>query len=262
MVDQESVRPLAKSAAATAKDAPTPGYEIVARAITGDDPPAWLVIFLKMWGPCLAVDRGVAAVKLPTRAHMRKTLEGVRAAAALILSALDDGETRGFPDAASPGAIPDRLAIYRLMSDLVRRGSGAQDPKVCVKVGRAEASSRIGALRPDRDRSLPVAAVRKRRPRWPQSPASSVTASLRAVMARRLPKSMPPISSSHGLELQSRREEALANETHLVLDLTLLPARCRRAGDGLHQMMGAHLQEPPIILPVLADEDRQPGWAR
>jgi hypothetical protein len=105
MVDQESVRPLAKSAAATAKDAPAPGYEIVARAITGDDPPAWLVKFLKMWGPCLAVDRGVAAVKLPTRAQMRKTLEGVRAAAALILSALDDGETRGFLDAASPGTI-------------------------------------------------------------------------------------------------------------------------------------------------------------
>ena len=91
MVDQESVRPLAKSAAAKAKHTPAPGYEKVALAITGDDPPAWLVKFLKMWGPCLAVDRGVAAVKTPTRAHMRKTLEGVRAAAALILSALDDG---------------------------------------------------------------------------------------------------------------------------------------------------------------------------
>jgi hypothetical protein len=64
MVDQESVRPLAKSAAATAKDAPAPGYEIVAHAITGDDPPAWLVIFLKMWGPCLAVDRGVREQRL------------------------------------------------------------------------------------------------------------------------------------------------------------------------------------------------------
>src|SRR6202035_3788719 len=106
MVDQESVRPLAKSAAAKAKHTPAPGYEKVALAITGDD---------------LAVDRGVAAVKTPTRAHMRKTLEGVRAAAALILSALDDGETRGFLDAASPGTIPDRLAICRLMSDLVRR---------------------------------------------------------------------------------------------------------------------------------------------
>jgi len=53
MVDQESVRPLAKSAAAKAKHTPAPGYEKVARAITGDDPPAWLVKFLKMWGPCL-----------------------------------------------------------------------------------------------------------------------------------------------------------------------------------------------------------------
>jgi len=101
MVDQESARPLAKSAAAKAKHTPAPGYEKVARAITGDDPPAWLVKFLKKWGPCLAVDRGVAA-KLRTRAHMRKTLEGVRAGAAPILSALDDGETRGFLDALLP----------------------------------------------------------------------------------------------------------------------------------------------------------------
>ena len=73
MVDQDSVRPLAKSAAGKAKHAPAPGYEPgyenVARAITGDDPPAWLVKFFKKWEPCLAVDRGVAAVKLPTRAH-------------------------------------------------------------------------------------------------------------------------------------------------------------------------------------------------
>jgi hypothetical protein len=111
MVDQESLRPLAKSAAAKAKRTPAPDYEKVARTIIGDDPPAWLVRFLKQWGPCLTVDRGVAAVKLPTRAHMRKTLEGVRAAAALILSALDDGETRGFLDAASPGTIPDRSIL-------------------------------------------------------------------------------------------------------------------------------------------------------
>src|SRR3984893_14987324 len=121
MVDQESVRPLAKSAAAKAKHTPAPGYEKVALAITGDDPPAWLVKFLKMWGPCLAVDRGVAAVQTPTKPHQRQNLEGVRAGAARILSALDDGETRGFLDAASPGTIPDRLAICRLMSDLVRR---------------------------------------------------------------------------------------------------------------------------------------------
>jgi hypothetical protein len=39
MVDQESVRPLAKSAAAKAKHTPAPGYEKVARAMqTGFEP--------------------------------------------------------------------------------------------------------------------------------------------------------------------------------------------------------------------------------
>src|SRR5580692_11029031 len=118
MVDQESVRPLAKSAAAKAKHTPAPGYEKVARAITGDDPPAWLVKFLKMWGPCLAVDRGVAAVKTPTRAHMRKTLEGVRAAAALILSALDDGETKaGRSRAVPPGSFPPKTYCAAIIAE-------------------------------------------------------------------------------------------------------------------------------------------------
>ena len=55
---------------------------------------------------------------------------------------------------------------------------------------------------------------------------------------------------------QARREEALANEADLVLDLTFLPARSRRAGDGLDKMMRAHLEEAAIVLPILADEDR------
>src|SRR3984893_15597591 len=143
MVDQESARPLAKSAAAKAKHTPAPGYEKVARAITGDDPP--LVEFLKKWGPCLAVDRGVAAVKLPTRAHMRKILEGVRAGAAPILIALDDGETRGFLDAASPGTIPDRLAICRLMSDLAR----------CAEEGVSWLVTEDGETKVGRNRAVP-----------------------------------------------------------------------------------------------------------
>jgi hypothetical protein len=59
-----------------------------------------------------------------------------------------------------------------------------------------------------------------------------------------------------GLEPQSRRKEALAHEADLVLDLALLPARGRRAGDRLDKMMRAHLQEPAVVLAVLADEDR------
>jgi hypothetical protein len=45
----------------------------------------------------------------------------------------------------------------------------------------------------------------------------------------------------------SRREEPLADQTDLILDLTLLPARCRRAGDRIDEVMTAHLQEAAIV---------------
>ena len=58
------------------------------------------------------------------------------------------------------------------------------------------------------------------------------------------------------LELQPRREEAFANEADLVLDLTFLPPRSRRAGDRLDEMVRAHLEKAAIVLTILADEDR------
>ena len=58
------------------------------------------------------------------------------------------------------------------------------------------------------------------------------------------------------LEPQPRREEALTHEPDLVLDLALLLARRRRAGDRFDQVMRAHLQEAAIVLPVLAGKDR------
>ena len=42
-----------------------------------------------------------------------------------------------------------------------------------------------------------------------------------------------------------------ARRLHLVLDLTLLPARCRRAGDRINQVMPAHLLETAIVGAVL-----------
>ena len=47
----------------------------------------------------------------------------------------------------------------------------------------------------------------------------------------------PGVQLVIALDSQARREEALANETHLVLDLTFLPARRWRAGDGLDKMV-------------------------
>ena len=59
-----------------------------------------------------------------------------------------------------------------------------------------------------------------------------------------------------GSLLQPRREEALVHQPDLVLDLVLLPARSRRAGDRLDELVQAHLEEAAIVLAVLADEDR------
>jgi hypothetical protein len=57
------------------------------------------------------------------------------------------------------------------------------------------------------------------------------------------------------LEPRARREKALTHETDLVLDLALFPARGRRAGHWLDEIMPAHLKEAAIVLPVLAGED-------
>src|SRR5277367_6539804 len=66
----------------------------------------------------------------------------------------------------------------------------------------------------------------------------------------------PGIQFGVRLEPQPWREEALAHEPDLVLDLTLLPTGRRRASDRLDEMMRAHLQEAAIVLAILADEDR------
>jgi hypothetical protein len=66
----------------------------------------------------------------------------------------------------------------------------------------------------------------------------------------------PGVQLVEALDPQPRREEPLAHQADLVLDLALLPARSRRAGDRLHQIVAAHLQEAAVEPPLLADEDR------
>src|SRR5262245_36205344 len=66
----------------------------------------------------------------------------------------------------------------------------------------------------------------------------------------------PRIEILEALELEARREEVLAHDAHLVLDLTLLPSRRRRASRRLNQMMAHQLLEAAIEPAVLADVDR------
>src|SRR4051812_36945232 len=56
----------------------------------------------------------------------------------------------------------------------------------------------------------------------------------------------PAVHLLVALEAQPRREEALAYEPDLVLDLPLLPPRRWRARNRLDQVVAAHLQEAAV----------------
>lgn len=66
----------------------------------------------------------------------------------------------------------------------------------------------------------------------------------------------PGVQLGIALEPQPRREEALADQPDLVLDLTLLPPRVGRACHRFDQVMSAHPLEAPLVAPLAADEDR------
>jgi len=66
----------------------------------------------------------------------------------------------------------------------------------------------------------------------------------------------PRVQLLIGLEAQPGREEALANQPDLVLDLPLLPAGRRCAGHRLDEIVTAHLQKAAVVSPVFANEDR------
>jgi hypothetical protein len=69
--------------------------------------------------PSLTI-RGVA-VKQPGRSKMKKNLQGIQNAAVLIVNILNDGSTRDFLDAATPGKIPYHGQLDHMLRDLVRR---------------------------------------------------------------------------------------------------------------------------------------------
>src|SRR3546814_441434 len=64
----------------------------------------------------------------------------------------------------------------------------------------------------------------------------------------------PAIELIEAGEPQPGLEEATPDRLHLVLDLTLLPSRRRRAGGRLDHIMVGHDQEPPVEDPLLAGE--------
>src|SRR5580658_8155648 len=66
----------------------------------------------------------------------------------------------------------------------------------------------------------------------------------------------PVVQLVEGFEPQPWREETLPDQPNLVLDLTLLPTRRRRAGNRIDEIVAAHLQEAAIVETPFTDEDR------
>ena len=133
--DQE--RSAVTGAIGNEEGAPTLSFADVARKITGDDALDWLVEALTNWAPCLMINRGLA-VKQPPRSEMRKSLQGVRGAAACIVNALKNGATRDFLDAASGGKIPYHGQIDHMLRDLSRRSEEAIS-RLVTKDGKTKA---------------------------------------------------------------------------------------------------------------------------
>jgi hypothetical protein len=139
---EDSTKPMEKPTETRNRGSAAASFADVARLITGDEPPPWLVDTLTRWGPSVVMARGVAILQ-PTRSEMTKRLGGVKDAAALIVNALNDGATRDFLDAGAPEKIPYHGQIDRMLRDLVRRGEegvallAAADGK--TKAGRNKA---------------------------------------------------------------------------------------------------------------------------
>ncbi len=119
MVDQKAVQTTEETTKQNEKKASAQRFANVARKITGDDPPEWLVDTLMNWAPCLVIDRCVAS-RQPSRSEMKKKLQRIRDAASLIVRELHDGATRGFLDAAPPTEIPYHGHIDPMLCDLIQ----------------------------------------------------------------------------------------------------------------------------------------------
>src|ERR1700683_4202243 len=146
----------------------------------------------------------------------------------------------------------------RISVDLDRTPDSARSHRVFVVVEAYQAGLRDRCRH--RVESIEPAGIRNELRPLPLEPfPDRLTAQFARVMRLGVGDAFIEQPSVHlivGLEPQPWREEALTDQPDLVLDLTLLPARCPRAGDRIDQVMTAHLQEAAIVETTLADEDR------
>jgi hypothetical protein len=111
---------------------------------------------------------------------------------------------------------------------------------------------RVRVASPVRPRSAAFVPLCGTRPA-PSLMACRVDAAQRRIRDALLHK--PSIQLFEALDPQSRREKPLAHKPTLVLDLSLLPARCWCARNWINQIMAAHLRKAPIIGALTTDKN-------
>lgn len=143
-------------------------------------------------------------------------------------------------------------------ADLRRTSDGAGRNRVAVVVEAHEARLR------HRDgqgmEAVEAAPVGNKAPplgfeRLPHRPVSQFGMAMRLGEGDR-PVEQPGVQLLVALHPKARREEALAHQPNLVLDLALLPARRRRAGHRIDEVVPAHLEKAPVVGAIAAHEDR------
>ena len=163
--------------------------------------------------------------------------------------------------AADHAAILAQLDAIGIGADLDRPADGARQDRVLVVVEPDQARLRQarpapnGSRRKDRHRAPGSAA----RPRTPPRSSCRAISGCGCVFAQATQRSSSQaFSSVIALHPQPRREQALPHRADLVLDLALLPARGRRAGDRLDEIVAAHLLEAAIVGALLARRRSRP----
>ena len=144
-------------------------------------------------------------------------------------------------------------------TDLFRAADGASGDGVAIVVEAHEA----GLRHRDRHRMEAVEAAaigHEARPlrleHLPHRPITLFGMAVRLGIGDRAVE-QPGVQFLVALHPQARREEALAHEADLVLNLALLPTRRRRAGDGIDEVITTHLEKASVgcVIRVIVSTD-------
>jgi hypothetical protein len=118
--------------------------ESLAKAISGDQPLAWLVPHFLKWLPSVRLAYQLSQ-KRPTRAGVKKSLERIATAADILCRELPQMPTIEFLHPGERGPIPAYFPLWEQLNDLSQRAQAAQklpglsSPRGGARAGRGKA---------------------------------------------------------------------------------------------------------------------------